>query len=148
VILDASAPPTAGHCVGWAMNACDDVLAIYKLNHARDWSEVRNAIRGFGVPAQYLVYADASGLGVSAMGRVPQRAGASGMLPTSPAGTRRRACGVGPFLSEALPTVWQHRARRRRGRQRAGHARNAATYASSIYGKATRVRGRIAQLLG
>ncbi len=147
VIRDSGrfAPPTAVALRWMGYERSDDVLAIYRLNHARDWLAVREAIRGFGVPAQYLVYADASGtIGGSAMGRIPQRVSGTGMLPARGGDAAAEWRGAIPF--EALPSVWQPE----EGVIVAANARppgNGTTYSSHLWEGDTRAR-RIAQLLG
>lgn len=59
------------------------VLAILKLNTARNWDEFRDALKMWDVPAQNFIYADIRGnIGYQSPGKVPIRAkGHSGKLP-------------------------------------------------------------------
>ncbi|HPI38944.1 MAG TPA: penicillin acylase family protein [Ignavibacteriaceae bacterium] len=59
----------------WSGNdASDEFFAFYSLNKASNWSEFRNAVKQFSVPAQNFIYADKSGnTGYSFGGRLPVR---------------------------------------------------------------------------
>jgi len=59
----------------WAgQDASDEILAVYRLNHASSWEETLQAMSTFGVPSQNLVYGDVEGnIGYTAIGHVPIR---------------------------------------------------------------------------
>ncbi len=61
----------------------DEILALYKVNHAKSWSEFRDALRSFGLPGQNFMYADRAGnIGFQAAALVPKRAESFGVLPS------------------------------------------------------------------
>jgi penicillin amidase len=56
--------------------------ALFALNRAGDWEEMRTAVSLFEVPAQNVVYADRTGrIGYQAPGKVPVRIGYDGRWP-------------------------------------------------------------------
>lgn len=56
--------------------------AIYRLNHARDWTSFRDAMRNFHSPQQNISYADVDGnIGFVAPARVPVRNNGGGLVP-------------------------------------------------------------------
>jgi penicillin amidase len=57
--------------------------AVYKLNHATNWEQFREALRDWDIPSQNFVYADVSGnIGYQLPGRMPIRpAGVDGLTP-------------------------------------------------------------------
>ncbi len=61
----------------------DEILALYRLNHAGSWPEFTQALERFASPGQNFVYADVDGtIGYMAAGRIPIRApGVSPQLP-------------------------------------------------------------------
>lgn len=68
----------------WAgQDASDEILALYQLNHATDWTGFLDALQHFGVPSQNFVYADIHGnIGYTAAGHIPlRRTGISPQLP-------------------------------------------------------------------
>ena len=56
--------------------------ALYRLNHAEDWTAFLAAMENFHTPQQNVVYADRGGaIGIVAPGRVPVRAAGNGAQP-------------------------------------------------------------------
>jgi penicillin amidase len=56
--------------------------ASYKLNHAKNWSEFRDAVRDWHSPHLNITYADKAGnIGLVAAARIPQRKAGDGSLP-------------------------------------------------------------------
>lgn len=52
----------------------DDMTAMLRVNRARDWNEFREALDGFAVPAQNMIYADVRGrVGQAMAARLPRR---------------------------------------------------------------------------
>lgn len=85
VIRDSGrfAPPTAVSMRWAGQDASDEVLAMYRANHASNWREFQTAYSTFGVPAQHVVYADTSGtIAGLAVGRIPIRGSGQPMLPS------------------------------------------------------------------
>ncbi len=64
-------------------DASDEILAVYRMNHAQDWPSFIAALATFGVPGQNFTYADIHGnIGYTAAGNIPIRAeGVSPQLP-------------------------------------------------------------------
>lgn len=59
-----------------------EMSGLLRMNRARSWKEFLEGLRGFGSPAQNVVYADRDGnIGYHAMGRVPIRSKWNGRLP-------------------------------------------------------------------
>lgn len=57
--------------------------AFLAINRAKDWSEFLTALRSFHSPLQNFAYADQGGnIGFAVAGRVPQRRGGDGRLPS------------------------------------------------------------------
>ncbi len=57
-------------------NGAGEVDALYALDRARNWTEFRAALRGFGSVAQNVVYADREGhIGLQAVGAIPRLTG-------------------------------------------------------------------------
>lgn len=53
----------------------DEILALYRLNHAGSWSAFVEALEEFSTPGQNFIYADIDGkIGYAAAGRIPIRA--------------------------------------------------------------------------
>lgn len=76
----------SGHVIAAAAAALavDDrtAEAIYRLNHARDWSSFVTALEMFHAPQQNVTYADTAGnIGFIAPGRVPIRRAGEGLVP-------------------------------------------------------------------
>ena len=68
----------------WTALDPDDstIVAVLKVNEARDWTEFVDALRTFVVPSQNFVYADVDGhIGYYAPGHIPIRASGDGTLP-------------------------------------------------------------------
>lgn len=60
----------------------DSALASYKLNHAENWTQFRDALRSWGAPHLNITYADTEGnIGLIAAARVPLRHAGDGRLP-------------------------------------------------------------------
>ncbi|MEU8138506.1 penicillin acylase family protein [Streptodolium elevatio] len=56
--------------------------SVFQLDRATDWNSFREALRGFDVPSQNVVYADVDGnIGYQAPGRIPVRRGGDGRWP-------------------------------------------------------------------
>jgi penicillin amidase len=52
----------------------DEVLAFYKINHARNWNDFKSGLKFFAVPAQNFIYADIYGnIGYYCAGKIPIR---------------------------------------------------------------------------
>ena len=80
------APPLEPLAFKWTALDPDDstLVALLKVNGARDWSDFTDALRSFVVPSQNFVYADVDGhIGYYAAGRIPVRAGGDGTLPAN-----------------------------------------------------------------
>lgn len=60
----------------WAgQDASDELLAMFRANRARDWTQFVSAYASFGVPALNLIFGDVKGnIGFTVAGRVPLRA--------------------------------------------------------------------------
>ncbi|MBO1336482.1 penicillin acylase family protein [Streptomyces sp. VRA16 Mangrove soil] len=57
--------------------------AVFEIDKAKDWTEFREAAKGFQVPSQNLVYADTEGnIGYTLPGRIPVRGEGDGSLPS------------------------------------------------------------------
>lgn len=84
-------------------DASDEILAIYRMNHARDWQGFISALSTFGVPSQNFVYADVRGnIGYTAAGNIPVRAeGVSPQIPNDGSAVLEPWRGYIPF--ERLP---------------------------------------------
>ncbi|HZT76508.1 MAG TPA: penicillin acylase family protein [Vicinamibacterales bacterium] len=68
----------------WTALDPDDttMLAVLKVNEARNWTEFVDALKSFVVPSQNFVYADVDGhIGYYAPGHIPIRASGDGTLP-------------------------------------------------------------------
>lgn len=68
----------------WAgQDASDEILALFRVNRARNWNDLLRGFSTFGVPAQNVIYGDIEGnIGYTAIGRIPRRAaGVSPQLP-------------------------------------------------------------------
>ncbi len=68
-------PPEAPLALHWVGHTpTDEVTALLRMNRARDWGEFREALDGFGIPAQNMVYADARGrVGQIMAAKLPRR---------------------------------------------------------------------------
>ncbi len=93
--------------LGWAATSGVDGTfdSIFRLNTAGNFSEFREALRGYGTPSQNFVYADADGhIGYQLPGKIPiRRGGADGRRPFAGDGGVYDWRGFIPF--EELP--WQ-----------------------------------------
>jgi penicillin amidase len=70
--------------LAWPALRADDRAgeAIYRLNHARDWTEFLAAMAAFHSPVQNVAYADTAGnIGFLAAGRIPLREAGDGRAP-------------------------------------------------------------------
>ncbi|MDT8323175.1 MAG: penicillin acylase family protein [Bacteroidota bacterium] len=84
----------------WAgQDASDEILAIYRLNHAASWEQMLEAMTSFGVPGQNLLYGDVDGnIGYTAIGRIPIRqAGVSPLFPSDGSAIERPWTGYVPY---------------------------------------------------
>ena len=75
-----------GHVLALATPALreddDSALASYKLSHARNWTQFRNAVGSWHTPHLNIAYADRDGnIGLIAAARVPLRNAGDGRLP-------------------------------------------------------------------
>lgn len=79
--------------------------AVVAVNRAEDWESFRDALRGWDVPAQHFVYADAAGnIGYQLAGRIPIRAeDFDGLVPTIGWTNEHEWAGFLPF--DLLPHV-------------------------------------------
>ncbi len=77
----AAAPSVSMRWAG--QETSDEILALYRLNHAGNWKEFLAGLSLFGVPAQNFTYGDVEGnIGYAAAGFVPLRVpGISPQLP-------------------------------------------------------------------
>ncbi|MCF2528261.1 penicillin acylase family protein [Yinghuangia soli] len=65
-----------------ALEAGTTMESLFQLNRATDWNTFRDALRGFDVPSQNVVYADVEGnIGYQAPGRIPIRRFGDGRWP-------------------------------------------------------------------
>ncbi|MCZ7554828.1 MAG: penicillin acylase family protein [Bacteroidia bacterium] len=86
VIRDSSrfSGPTAVSLRWAGQEASDEILAMYRAAHARNWNEFQSSFATFGVPAQHIIYADTSGvIARLAVGRVPIRGKGQALLPSA-----------------------------------------------------------------
>lgn len=84
VIPKGSADSDAVLALAWPALRGDDrtANALYGINHARDWTEFRDALRDFHSPQQNILYADVDGnIGFIAPARVPIRRNGNGQHP-------------------------------------------------------------------
>ena len=82
----------------------DNLTSILAANRAGTFEQFREALRGWGTPAENFVYADKAGnIGIVNAGYVPQVRGGSAYLPMSGTG-ESDVTGTVPF--EALPLVY------------------------------------------
>ena len=84
VIPEASSETGAVLALAWPALREDDGTAdaLYRMNHAADWAEFREALRQFHAPQQNVVFADTAGnIGFMAPARVPVRRGGNGQHP-------------------------------------------------------------------
>jgi penicillin amidase len=91
----------------WAgQDASDEILALYRLNHASSWDDMLQALTTFGVPGQNFIYGDVKGnIGYTAAGRIPIRSGGvSPQLPNDGSSVVDPWLGYVPF--EQLPRVY------------------------------------------
>jgi penicillin amidase len=83
--LLADATDGAGYAVALRWSALEPgatLDSVFAINLAHDWDSFREALRGFGAPAQSVVYADRQGhIGFQAIGRVPVRSTGDGRYP-------------------------------------------------------------------
>lgn len=66
---------TSAISMQWTGNLIsDEILAFYKINHAKNWDEFKEGLKLFTVPAQNFIYADTLGnIGYYCAGRIPIR---------------------------------------------------------------------------
>lgn len=67
--------PAPAVSVRWTgQGASDEILALYRVNHARSWKEFLTGLSRFGSPAQNFLYGDVEGnIGYVAAGYIPLR---------------------------------------------------------------------------
>ena len=76
-------PSSYAVSVQWtALEPSNIFNAILNMNLASDWAGFRDALRGFNVPSQNMIYADVNGnIGYQTPGNIPIRASGDGLLP-------------------------------------------------------------------
>ncbi|MDH7515300.1 MAG: penicillin acylase family protein [Bacteroidota bacterium] len=61
----------------------DEILAVWRINHARSWKEFRDGLATFGVPGQNFTCATRDGtIGYALAARIPLRPAAAAVLPS------------------------------------------------------------------
>jgi penicillin G amidase len=77
--------PATGVAMRWTgSDPSDEGLAVYRLNHARSWSDFTQALETFGLPGQNVTYADRDGnIGYQAAARIPARGESRATLPVN-----------------------------------------------------------------
>jgi penicillin G amidase len=77
--------PETGIALQWTgYSSSDEGLAVYRLNHARNWNDFTQALATFCVPGQNVTYADRDGnIGYQAAVRLPVRPELTATLPAS-----------------------------------------------------------------
>jgi penicillin amidase len=103
----SSLPPIEALAFRWT--ALDDedrtVLAFLRLNRARNWNDVTNALRDYSTPSQNFVFADVEGhIGYYAPGHIPVRASGDGSRPVEGWTGEAEWTGYVPF--EQLPHAY------------------------------------------
>ncbi|MCX7939176.1 MAG: penicillin acylase family protein, partial [Thermoflexales bacterium] len=79
--------------------------SVLRINRARNWTEFRDALRGWDAPSQNFVYADVEGnIGYQMPGRIPVRAAGDGSVPVPGWSGEYEWVGEVPF--EALPSAF------------------------------------------
>ncbi|MBR9974410.1 MAG: penicillin acylase family protein, partial [Bacteroidetes bacterium] len=74
---DRFTPPPAVSMRWAGQDPSDELLALFRANRARNWTEFVSAYASFGVPALNLIFGDSQGnIGFTVAGRVPLRAAA------------------------------------------------------------------------
>lgn len=62
----------------------DEILVFYKINHAKNWDDFKDALKFFTVPAQNFIYADVYGnIGYYCAGKIPIRKNLNPLLLNS-----------------------------------------------------------------
>lgn len=92
--------PAPSVSVRWTgQDASDEVLALYRVNHARSWTEFLSGLALFGAPAQNFLYGDVEGnIGYTVAGHIPLREpSVSPQLPNDGTATFAPWRGVIPF---------------------------------------------------
>ncbi|MFP3853124.1 MAG: penicillin acylase family protein [Anaerolineales bacterium] len=76
-------PEEYGLALRWtALDHSSLISAILQLNRAQDWESFRQALAGWDVPSQNVIYADVDGnIGYQLPGRIPIRRSGQGWLP-------------------------------------------------------------------
>lgn len=87
------------------MEADQTLDAVLGVNRAGNWTEFRDALRGFAAPSQTFLYADVDGhIGLQIPGRFPIRAAGDGSYPVAGESGDNDWTGFVPF--EELPFVY------------------------------------------
>ncbi|MFZ1730919.1 MAG: penicillin acylase family protein [Bacteroidota bacterium] len=76
--------PAPSVSMRWSgQDASDEILTLYRINHAQNWTDFLAGLSTFGVPAQNFIFGDVDGnIGYTAAGHIPLRAaGISPQLP-------------------------------------------------------------------
>jgi penicillin amidase len=92
--------PAPSVSVRWTgQDASDEVLALYRVNHARNWTDFLSGLALFGAPAQNFLYGDVEGnIGYTVAGHIPLREpSVSPQLPNDGTATFAPWRGVIPF---------------------------------------------------
>ncbi|MBE0644875.1 MAG: penicillin acylase family protein [Bacteroidetes bacterium] len=92
--------PAPSVSMRWAgQDASDEILALYRINHAKNWNEFLSGLSLFGVPAQNFTFGDIEGnIGYTAAGHIPLRdPGISPQLPNDGTGIMTPWRGMIPF---------------------------------------------------
>jgi penicillin amidase len=75
--------PVTAYALRWDTARGDIAAAFERFNRASDWPTFLEAVDGFSVPSQNIVYADVEGnIGYAMSGRVPVRASGDGTFPS------------------------------------------------------------------
>jgi len=87
-VINGLAPEYIGEqplALRWTALETDEMMtSLIKMNLSKDCSSFREALRGWSVPSQNMVYADTQGnIGYSLPGKLPIRAKGDGRLPVS-----------------------------------------------------------------
>lgn len=80
-----ASPHTEAMAMRWSgYESSDEILSLYKINHARGWIDFRNALKTFGAPGQNFIYADRMGnIGYVCAAKLPIRSARCAMLPNA-----------------------------------------------------------------
>ena len=97
---------TGTTALAWSVAGPDrQVIALLRLQTARDWAGFRAALADWDAPSINFVYADTAGnIGYQATGKIPIRQGGDGTAPADGASGAQDWTGFIPF--EQLPSVY------------------------------------------